>query len=585
VREYSRGGPDSELASRLDGILSQIEQWRTAARRGSLADLVWRIYRRTDYPAFVSALPSGQARRANLLKLHDRAIQFEGFVAASGLPSLRRFVEFIEKLQETGQDWAPAEPTSSAGNAVRILSVHKSKGLEFPVVFLAELESRFNLRDLSGDCLADAEDTLGLQIIDRRSNSRLSSLGHQIIAERKRATSLAEEMRILYVAATRAESRLILTASQKLKSCARAVTNGFYVKDGPVPDWLLAGSTNPLDWVLYGFADQKALHEALETGLAEECREHGLFSFTFHGQAEIGELSQFVIALRADRLKGPSKKGRTPDDGGQAGGANTARSEAIDDKLAIIHSSLGWRYRFGDAPQLRAKTSVSELTHRNDEYVVRFGHFRPLDRRPICLEAGGGDAGSRAAEPRVVGSATHLLIAELDLGAGVSSESIEAAKEELVGRGAISAAVAEQIDCGSILGFFQSDLGRLALDLDNKVRREWPFTYALGASEWRSPSDGRQTTDDGGQKAEIGDTAECDTIILQGIIDMLIETGGGLVVIDFKTDQITAGEAGERGEMYREQLETYATAACEILKAESATKHVYFLRPGVAIDL
>ncbi|MHC4587086.1 MAG: 3'-5' exonuclease, partial [Planctomycetota bacterium] len=154
LRYYSTA-PDKKLAAKLEAIDEMIMQWRSIGRRGNIADVLWQVYRETGYLSFVSALPNGQARKANLLKLHDRAIQFEGFASSTGIPSLTRFVEFIEKLQETGQDWAPAEPQASAGNSVRILSVHKSKGLEFPVVFLAELDSSFNKKDIHADILTD----------------------------------------------------------------------------------------------------------------------------------------------------------------------------------------------------------------------------------------------------------------------------------------------------------------------------------------------------------------------------------------------------------------------------------------------
>jgi ATP-dependent helicase/nuclease subunit A len=331
VLEYSESGGDAGLAARIAEILIQIEHWRTAARRGSIADMIWRIYRSTNYLSFVSALPSGQARRANLLKLHDRAIQFEGFVASFGIPSLRRFVEFVEKLQERGQDWSPAEPTACAGNAVRILSVHKSKGLEFPVVFLAELESRFNKKDIYADCLADAEDTLGLQIIDRKSNSKLHSLAHEVIAQTRLATMLAEEMRILYVATTRARERLILTASQKRKACTEIVTNGFYFGEGPLPAWLLGACQSPLDWILYAFSDRKALHEAFQTGLAGECCDDNLFRFIFHDQAELRDLSQFVINLKDETLRRrpdtPQRTRGTQDDGRQKTAGQKAREK------------------------------------------------------------------------------------------------------------------------------------------------------------------------------------------------------------------------------------------------------------------
>ena len=591
--EYSKSGADGQLAGKVGRILGQIEQWRTDARQGSIADMIWRIYRSTNYLSFVSALPSGQARRANLLKLHDRAIQFEGFVSAAGIPSLRRFVEFIEKLQETGQDWAPAEPAASAGRAVRILSVHKSKGLEFPVVFLAELQTKFNMRDVQADCLADAEDTLGLQIIDRESNSRLRSLAHEIIAERKRAISLAEEMRILYVATTRAKSRLVLTAAQKLKTCAAAVTGGFYLRGGPVPDWLLAGCGNPLGWILQAFSDQKPLHHALDTGLADRCQDDKLFTFTFHNQEELRELSQFVTNLKKAKSQPCKERCTKP---GQ-------RKPIINYQLSIINKSLAWRYPFAGAPTLPAKTSVSELTHRNDEYT-QVDYTKALDRRPTCLLTEGDKPGR--IDPRLIGSATHLLIASLDLTGPVTRETIDKTKEDLLSRNAITPAAAEQIEAASILEFFETDIARLALDPSNKVRREWPFTFALPASEWHSPSQERRTTDDGRQTTEkqalsvsAGTTSDIqdtpggslkrslgmanttsdirDTIILQGIIDLLIQTPQGLIVIDFKTDKISAAQAPDRATLYRDQLETYAKAAARILNAQSTTKYLYFL--------
>ncbi|MHC4740681.1 MAG: helicase-exonuclease AddAB subunit AddA [Planctomycetota bacterium] len=626
VLEYSKSGADADLAARLADILAKIDEWRTSGRRGSIADMIWRIYRSTNYLSFVSALPSGQARRANLLKLHERAIQFEGFVAAAGMPSLRRFVEFIEKLQETGQDWAPAEPASSAGRAVRILSVHKSKGLEFPIVFLAELQSKFNLRDVSADCLADAGDTLGLQIIDAASNSKLRSAAHQIIAEKKRWISLAEEMRILYVALTRAENRLILTAAQKHDTCAKTLTSGFYLKDAPLPDWVLAGCVRPLDWILRGLADQQLLHEAFETGLAKKCRDDNVLTFAFHNQTELARLSEFVTNLK--KTKSIPKRARRKKSG----------KSIINNQLSIINESIAWQYAFGDAPALPAKSSVSQLTHRSDEYF-KSDYSKAFDRRPAVLAAADE---TKPIDPRLRGTATHLLISSLNLPGAVTMDTIERAKEDLVGSGAIAPAVVERIDTDSILTFFQTDIGRLALDPANKVHQEWPFTLAFPASEWKSPEDrgrttdgGRRTTDDRGQRtgdgrrtmdngwqpqAELGDGQQSktggslkpalsevegrslgmaettsdirhptsdvrDTIIIQGMIDLLIQTPEGLVVVDFKTDKVSAAGAAERAELYRPQLDAYTRAAASILKADSATKHVYFLTPELMIDL
>ena len=552
VLEYSEAGADAGLAAGLKDILARIDGWRTISRRGNLADLVWRIYRETDYLSFVTALPSGQARRANLLKLHDRAIQFEGFASSAGVPSLTRFVEFIEKLQAVGQDWAPAEPAASAGNAVRILSVHKSKGLEFPVVFLADLQSEFNKRDSQAECLADANDMLGLQIIDRESNSKLSSLAHQVIAEQKEATGLAEEMRVLYVATTRAKNRLILTASQKQKKCRDIVSGGFFFGGGAIPDWRLRACNSPLEWILCALSDRKVLHDAFETGLTERAGSDELFALKLHNQADLKELSEFVVSLRdrkPDRARADSKK---------------SRPKSTESKLlARVKKSLDWRYRFGDAPRLLAKRSVTQLTHGDDEYIT-FDYSRALERLPRALAIAEPRVG-RTPDGRLIGTATHLVISELDLAGPVTLEAIERTKEELLGHDAMAPAVAAHIDTESILAFFAGELGGLALDKSNTVWREWPFTF--------------------GQRT--GDSADAtdETQVVQGIIDMLVRTPDGLVVIDFKTDKITAGQIGERAELYREQLEFYGKAACAILGVDSVKRWLYFLTPGRPIEV
>ncbi len=551
--EYCRGGTDAGLAGRLEKILAQIEKWRTIARQGNLSDLIWLIYRQTSFLSFVSALPNGQARRANLLKLHDRAIQYEGFSSSAGVPSLTRFVEFIEKLQEAGQDWAPAEPQSSAGNAVRILSVHKSKGLEFPVVFLAELESQFNKRDVRSDCLVDENNTLGLQIIEQKSNSKLSSLAHEVIAEQKLSAGLAEEIRILYVAMTRAKERLILTASGKHKKYREIISNGFFYGDKPVPDWQLRNCQSPLEWILYGLSGRKILHKAFETGLAKQADEDDLFSIKLHGRSDLSQLAETIIRLKAGKPTGPSAISRKQ------------RRKQEPQLLAQVKSSLTWCYRFSDAALLPAKSSVTQLTHGNDEYM-KFDYSGALDRRPRALMITQPDSGEPL-DGRLIGTATHLVISKLDLAGPVTRESVEKTKEKLQADGAIVPAVAERIDAESILTFFESEQGRLIFDPANTVRREWPFTFALPASGWENSS------------------AAEDTIVVQGIIDLLVSTALGLVVIDFKTDKIAVGQAEERAGLYRRQLELYSRAACAILKDKPAGRWLYFLTPRVSVEV
>jgi ATP-dependent helicase/nuclease subunit A len=187
---------------------------------------------------------------------------------------------------------------------------------------------------------------------------------------------------------------------------------------------------------------------------------------------------------------------------------------------------------------------------------------------------------TRPVEPRLIGTATHLVISHLDLACPVTKESIEKTIEKLLADSAITAAVAECIDTESILAFFESELGKIVLDSGNTVLRDWPFTFALPASSVARDQllvarftihDSRFTDD--------------EVVIVQGIIDMLIQTPQGLVVIDFKTDDISAGQVTGRAELYRQQLNLYARAASAILKSDSIAKWLYFLAPRLSIEV
>jgi ATP-dependent helicase/nuclease subunit A len=573
VLEYSVSGGDTKLAEKLQRILAQLEQWRTIARRGNLADLIWQIYRKTNFLSFVSALPSGEPRRANLLKLHDRAIQFEGFVTSSGIPTLARFINFIEELQETGQDWAPAEPPSAVGNAVRILSVHKSKGLEFPVVFLAELNSQFNKQDIHTDVLADTDYTLGLQVIDRNSNSKIQSLAHQVIAEQKLEKLLAEEMRILYVATTRAKVRLILTASKDRNHCRSIITNGYWlnlpftdqssIRDQAqgftLPDWQLRACQSPLDWILYALSDQQVLHNVFETGLVKDSQQEDLFSLKLYSQKELEELSRYVLQIKSGKSK--SRLPVCKSDAQPMHPPQKPKSELF----LQIKKLLSWQYRYCDSTLMPAKLSVTQLTHRNDEYV-RFDYSRALERQPSLAARVTGH------ESRVTGNAAHLVISRLDLTKPINVEAIQRTKEKLLADAAVAEDVAGTIDADSILAFFNSELGRLALDKENTVWREWPFTFALPAFEFRNSLHASRFTRD-------------EIVVVQGIIDLLIRTPQGLVIIDFKTDNITAKQVPQRAELYRRQLELYARAASGILKEKLLAKWLYFLTPATEFEI
>jgi ATP-dependent helicase/nuclease subunit A len=561
VLEYSINGPDEKLSEKLKNILDTLNRWRLLAKSGSIADLIWLIYRQSGLLSFVSALPGGPLRRSNLLKLHDRAVQFELFATSSAFLSLSRFVAFIEKLQQTEAKWASAEPEDLDQNAVLITSVHKSKGLEFPVVFLAELDDKFNYNDLSDDFLADPDLTFGLQVIDPASGEKISSLAHQVIAEKKLKSLLAEEMRILYVALTRATARLVLTGSMKRQRCCDILINGLFSQDASSAALLLESCKNYLEWILHALSDRKPLHDSFRTGFEPKPSDDNLFSFTLYNSADIQKFSNAIEKCRLDKKIKVNKV--KPFD-------KSLQSQLMNQ----LKGNFSWAYQYQRSSLLPAKRTVTLITHNNNEFV-RLDHSMALERKPKAY----APSKNLDIDARLAGQAVHLLISSLDLAHPVTKQYVQAVANELIERGFIDSNIAKTIDIDSILAFFSTDLGKMVFDSENSVFREWPFTISISASELaesnyesRATSHERQATSD-------------DFIVVQGMIDMLIKTASGLVVIDFKSDNVTADRCFERAKIYRMQLDLYARAAADVFGLQVLKKCLYFLKPAKLIEL
>ncbi len=545
ARSFCESGSDRGLIDKLAKSFATLDEWRTVAHRGRLAELIWHIYRQTGFLSFVCALPDGPARRANLLKLHDRAIQFEGFAGNSGVPSLTRFIDFIEKLIAAGEDWSKPQPEAGTGNTVRVMSIHKSKGLEFPVVFVADLDSGFSKKDFSKDCVTDEQLTLGLKIIDTESNSRLDSLAYQVIEEQNRRKSLAEEMRILYVAMTRAMNRLILVGCKDRDSCRNILAAADAFAGQSIPSWHLETRQNHLDWILSALGSESLLHQVFQTEPPAQTTQDNLFSVQFYDQLQLNNLSALIQNYKLNTQN------------------STLKTPVVKHDMVELKRSLNWQYPFGNAPALPAKRTVTQWTHRNDEFT-KIDYSLAFDRKPKAVFS------TKQIDGRDIGTATHLVMSKLDLSKPVMTEAVTQLIEKLVKDGAIIQEITSQINVESIAKFFKSNLGQIVLDKKTVVRREWPFTFAVPAAQW-DESASPHTSD--------------DFIIVQGIIDLLIKTPEGLIIIDFKTDDVSADGAPKRAELYRRQLDLYAQAASIILGREVKGKWLCFLRPGCEVEV
>jgi ATP-dependent helicase/nuclease subunit A len=533
---------DKNLQKKISDILQRLDNWRTFARRGSLADLIWQIFSETNYLSFVSALPGGSQRRANLLKLHHRAIQFEKFASSLNVISLSRFVNFLQKLLDSGGDWAPAEPDSSAADAVRIMSIHKSKGLEFPIVVLAETNREFRFGSHTGDCITDGKATIGLKIIDETSGTKLPSLAWQVIKDKQRKQNLAEEMRILYVAMTRARDKLIITGAAESKNCVRLLNNAAFCDSQKLPSFLVEDGRSELDWILLALGGHKKLTEHFELPPNADSKNENLFDLKIYKSDEILQLEKKFLkkhpASRYEEIKSPS-----PD----------------NVLLENIAKNLNWQYSYKEIAGIKAKQTVTSLVQQAEQfaeanYSFAFESFEKVTDKTDSL---------------VLGSATHLVIQNIDFKKAVSESAIQQVVTSLLKKGYITKQAAGEIDISSIMKFFNSDLGKLVLADGNAVIKEWPFTYAASVADLYP------------------DFKNCkdEKVIIQGIVDMLIKTPNGIVIIDFKTDHISSLRVQQRSEHYSPQLKWYCKAAGEILNAEVVSGYLYFLTPGIPVKI
>jgi ATP-dependent exoDNAse (exonuclease V) beta subunit len=296
--------------------------------------------------------------------------------------------------------------------------------------------------------------------------------------------------------------------------------------------------------------------------MSPQAAQDNLFSVHLYDQPELEKLSTLI---QNSKLNTKHSKLKT-------------KPDAYD--LATLKDSLNWHYPFGNAPSLPAKRTVTQWTHRNDEFT-KIDYSLAFDRKPKAVFA------TKQIDGRAIGTATHLVVSKLDLTKPVTTEVISRLINNLIKGEAVTESVASQINAESIVKFFRSELGQTVLDKNNTVLREWPFTFAVPASQWKSDNLGEIPTIGrglafGGRNTQYEIR---DTIIIQGIIDLLVKTPEGLVVIDFKTDDVSAEGALKRAAIYRQQLDLYAQAATVITGGNILSKWLYFLRSATPVKI
>ena len=518
------GGEGEKAAA----FLSALAALRAAAAHLSVRELLDEIYRRFHVLGVFGAMPGGAERRENLLALLSLGEDFE----RAGHRGLFSFVSALREQLESGE--APAPQVKSAGGGVRIMSIHKSKGLEFPVVILSDLARRFSNMDFQSSVLVHPQLGLGPMCVDTRRHIQYPTAARQAIERTLRREAKAEELRVLYVAMTRAKEKLVMVHTQS--NAAGRAADLMAVSSCPaLPEAVDEGKCMG-DWIMLPLLQR-----------SEACALRTLAGQSGGGRV-FGEEAPWTVCVHnaLDFLT-------------SAPGESGAPQEAPrSPELAVDARALEYEYPFGAETLLPAKLTATQLKGRAlDEEIAE--HTTPPPRlrslaRPCFL------AGKTALTGAERGTAMHLALQYLDFSCPADAQSVRMQIGSPCLQRRLTDEQAEAVDANALVRFLRSPLAA-RIRASGRVEREYRFSLLRPARDFFAVDSG-------------------DAVLLQGVADCFFEEDGALVIVDFKTDRITRAEVGERAERYRPQLEAYSLALARVTEKPVKERVLYFLAVG-----
>jgi len=540
---YSALCARAESSEKCASFLERLKELRALAQDMTAEDLIFHIYDSTSFYAVAGAMEGGAARQANLMRLAEYAHTFE----RNGYRGLFGFVTYLRSMIENEK--GPEASDAPAAGGVSIMSIHKSKGLEFPVVILADTAKTFNMMDAAKPVLFHSELGVGLRRRDMERRIQYPTIARDAVAMRMKLESLSEELRVLYVAMTRAKEKLIITAAinkaedhiaKLLADAAAPVEPGVVEEKKCYADWLLlAALTRP------------------------EASALGVCPATAH-TCELG--ARWDIRLCGTETSDEGAISAAPDGAQAESRAGTAGTGLTDDDVERLLGRMDMRYPFAGSEIIPAKLTATELKGRVFDAEI-YDDARidvpetPADehRRPEFIT---GESRLTAAER---GTALHAAMQYIDFAACAVMASVRREIERLRVSGYLTDQQAAAADPGKIWKFLSSPTGRRLLSA-GELHREFKFSVLLPAREFL-PWEGD------------------DTILFQGAVDSWFEEDGGITVVDFKSDRVTDANFDARVDAYTPQILSYARALREITGMPVKSCVLYFFANGRAADV
>ena len=541
-----KSGLQAGTRAKVGRFLERFARWRKLARQSSLSNCLETVLAETCYADWLRAQPRGAQRYANIERFRHLAEKFDQFQRQG----LYRFLKFIEAQRDAGAEPDAAEEPGE--NAVRLMSIHQSKGLEFPVVAVADLAKRFNTQDLHGEIIFD--DTFGLcpKVKPPGKNGRYPSLPHWRAQRHQRRELAGEELRLLYVAMTRAREHLILTGS-----VTKAQWEERWQEAGGITTQEIVTAKSYADWLGLWFAHQPGASSATQ-----------------------GELPNLRWRLVDDSELG-TKRGTAPDgpvSADKQGGLQEYSPhplETLDEATAEkLIQTLNRPYPHHAATERVAKSSVTALRREAVEPDEEAAPFFPA--RPVFTPGNRqSEIKNRKLSAADAGTAHHKFLQFVSLSHAGDPAALAAEAGRLERENILSADERQVLDLPAIGSFWTSTEGRAIRDQSANVARELAFTARF------SPQELAQITGTG-----YSPESEKEFIVVQGVADLVVLLPKEIWLADFKTDDISPDDLGLKVELYRPQIILYARALARIYSRPVTNAWLHFLsaRRTVAID-
>ena len=502
-----------DLRIKIEMFLNSIENWRTLEKQMPLNELIWKIYTDTNYYHYVGLLTNGALKQANLKMLFEKAKQYE----SASYKGLYNFIHFIDRLRIKNNDMSAAKIVGENDNVIRIMSIHKSKGLEFPVVFLCNSSKKFNRQDLNESILIHHDLGFGPTNIDSILHIEYPTLSKEAIKLRLEQEMISEEMRILYVALTRAKEKLIITGTSKdwKKFCkereemlALYSSNRMESASGKLQERLIKKYASYLDWI---------------TLLVLNEPEQNKISIKVHKLAENAQQEEQIVENRLEKV------------------------EFRADKIEKIAKILEWEYPYTISSQIPSKTSGSKLKEQaqNKLQVENEIDLEELLEKKVVhnfqepkFVVNGKEKVSNARK----GTLVHLCIQKLDSRRDYTLQDLKNLIQDLVKKKIILEYEAEAIPIVALQNYLKSELWQ-QLKQAKEIHKEEPFYLNLPANRVNESY------------------PEQDKILVQGVMDLyFVDKNDRLILVDYKTDYVQNGEEEQLIEKYKEQLGLYKEA-------------------------